>query len=111
MRLSVLVWFGSFLVLIVQGLRNRSVPRWVAAVSLIAFGLTTYSKVWREMRCDAPAGIVAFFVWTATVGLMCLHQILRARGRSSKAFLTACGKATLLPVGGGRNFADKVPRW
>ena len=30
-RVSALLWLGSFLVLIVQGLRNRSVPRWVTA--------------------------------------------------------------------------------
>jgi hypothetical protein len=76
-RLSALLCFGSFLVLIVQGLRNRSVPRLLSVVGLISFGVVTQHALWREMRCDTQPGQVAFFIWIAAAVLMCLHQIVQ----------------------------------
>ncbi len=35
-RISNLLWFGSLLALLVQGMRNRSAPRWLAIACLMA---------------------------------------------------------------------------
>jgi hypothetical protein len=78
-RLSALIWFGSFLVLVVKGIRNRSAPRSLSAVGLIAFGVVTKRALWREMNCDTHAGITAFFIWTAAVGVMYLHQLVQSQ--------------------------------
>jgi hypothetical protein len=76
-RLSALVWIGTFLYLLVQGFRNRTVPLAVAIVSLVAFGLSLHNQLWRVQHCDANLGIIVFWVWITAVGLMCVHHILQ----------------------------------
>jgi hypothetical protein len=79
-RLSVLIWFASFSVLVVQGLRNRPVPWWVAAVSLISFGGVLKYEGWRWVACNTtrPEKIAALGR-AGTVILMSVHQLI---GRS-----------------------------
>ena len=76
-RLSVLVWIGTFLYLFVEGIRNRTVPRAVAIVSFVAFGLSLHNRLWRVQHCESILGIVAFSVWIMAVGLMCVHHIIQ----------------------------------
>jgi hypothetical protein len=76
-RLSALVWIGTFLPLFVQGLRNRTMPRVVAVVSLIAFGLSLHNQVWRVQHCGSNVGIGLFAVWVVAVGMMCLHHVFQ----------------------------------
>jgi hypothetical protein len=71
------VWFVTFAILLVQGLRNRPVPWALALVSLIALGFVIRNLWWWESRCDSPQGIVSSGVWFATVAVMCLHQMLQ----------------------------------
>ena len=76
-KLSALVWIGTFLPLFIQGLRNRTLPRVVAVVSLIAFALSLRDQLWRVQHCDSHVGIAVFAVWVSTVGLLCLHHIFQ----------------------------------
>jgi hypothetical protein len=79
-RLSVLIWFVSFPVLVVQGLRNRPVPWWVAAASLISFGGVLKYEGWRWIACNTTRPeIIAELGRAGTVILMSVHQLL---GRS-----------------------------
>jgi hypothetical protein len=64
-RLSALVWIGTFLPSFVQGLRNRTMPRVAAVVSLIAFGLSLHNQVWRG----------------AALRLECWHRFICCLGR------------------------------
>ena len=76
-RLSALVWLATFLSLFVQGLRNRTVPRMVAIVSLIAFCLGPLDQLGRIQYCEADLGIFIFWVWIAAVALICVHHIIQ----------------------------------
>jgi len=76
-RLSAFVWFGSFLVLLVQGLRNRPVPRWLAIVCLIALVPSVNHELWRVQRCYTTLNAVAFWIWISAVAVMCLHQVVQ----------------------------------
>ena len=76
-RLSVLVWIGTFLYLFVQGLRNRTVPRAVAIVSFLAFVLSLHNRLWRVQNCGSGLGIVVFWVWIMAVVLMCVQHIIQ----------------------------------
>jgi hypothetical protein len=82
-RLSALAWIGTFLPLFVQGLRNRTMPRVVAIVSLIAFGLSLHNQLWRVQRCDSNVGIGLGAAWVVAVGLMCLHHVLQRPVRTA----------------------------
>jgi len=76
-RLAFLVWFGTFLPLLVQGLRNRTLPRLMAVVCLIAFGWSLQDQLWRVQHCQSNFGIGVYAVWVATVALMGLHHVLQ----------------------------------
>lgn len=76
--LSSIVWFVSFVILLVQGLRNRSAPRWLAITCLVALGPTVnHNLSWRLQHCYTKVGRVGFWICVSAVGLMCLHQILQ----------------------------------
>jgi hypothetical protein len=78
-KVAVVVWPVSFVILMVQGLRNRGVPRWLSIISLVAFVFLFYGDL--EMRvtsdCYTRSGILRVSVWMFAVGLMCLHQIFQ----------------------------------
>jgi hypothetical protein len=76
-RLSALVWIGTFLPLFVQGLRKRTMPRWVAVVSAIAFGLSLHNQLWRVQPCGSNVSIGLFALWVVVVGMMCLHHVIQ----------------------------------
>ena len=76
-RLSYLVWFGTFVVVIVQGLRNRPVARWLSIVSLIALGITVNHVRWEWIHCYIRPSLTTFLVWVFAVTLMCVHQIVQ----------------------------------
>jgi len=76
-RLAALIWFGTFLPLFVQGLRNRTLPRFLAVVCLIAFGWSLRNQLWRVQHCQSNFGVGVYAVWVATVALMCLHHVLQ----------------------------------
>lgn len=76
-RVSAFVWLATFLSLFAQGIRNRTVPRVVAIVSLTAFCLGPFNQLWRIQYCEANLTIVVFSVWIMAVGLMCIHHIIQ----------------------------------
>jgi hypothetical protein len=80
-RISTLVWFTSFLILLVQGFRNRAVPRWLAIACLIAVVPTFHHQLWRVQQCYTKLGAVDFWICIGTVCLMCLHQAFQRRLR------------------------------
>ena len=76
-RLSVLLFLGSLLVLMVQGLRNREAPRWLALGNLITLGLLAKYEWWQVSHCYTKLDIGTCFVSVSALVLMCLHRILR----------------------------------
>ena len=80
-RISTLVWFTSFLILLVQGFRNRAVPRWLAIACLIALVPTFHHQLWRVQQCYTKLGAVDLWICIGTVCLMCLHQTFQRRLR------------------------------
>ena len=76
-RIATIVWFPSFLVLLVQGFRNRAVPRWVAAACLITIIPVINHQLWRVQRCYTKLAAVDFWICVGTVCLMCLHQLFQ----------------------------------
>jgi uncharacterized membrane protein YhaH (DUF805 family) len=82
---STLIWFASFLVLAVQGLRNHSAPRWLASISLITFVVTFRSALWVKLNCGTQPSLVAFCLWASAVVVMCLHQISQSNIQDRKA--------------------------
>jgi hypothetical protein len=83
-RLDTFVWCGSFLALLVQGMRNRSAPRWLALVCLVALGPIVSQEYWRLQHCYTKLGTGIFWIWISAVSLMCLHQILQRPPLSEK---------------------------
>ena len=75
-NLSGLICFGSFAILIIQGLRNRA-ARWVAIVGLSALGLTVKYQYWYTSSCYSKPEKVLYFIWIATISTMALHQIIQ----------------------------------
>jgi hypothetical protein len=76
-RVATIVWFPSFLVLLVQGFRNRAVPRWVAAACLITIIPVINHQLWRVQQCYTKLAAVDFWICVGTVYLMCLHQLFQ----------------------------------
>lgn len=71
-KLTALICGISFLVLLVQGLRNRPVRRWVTVVGLFSLGVTLWYDRWRIENCWIPFSFVAM----AAIVLMYVHQLL-----------------------------------
>ena len=67
----------SMPILLVQGMRNRSVSRWLAVASLISLGPVVNDQLWMVQHCYSTLGVVGFWVCNAAVALMCLHQIVQ----------------------------------
>jgi hypothetical protein len=76
-KLLVWVWFGAYVVFAVQGLRNRSGPRWLAIAGLPALFLWIQSDWWRiSAGCYSTGSVILMFVWAGTVSLMFLHHAI-----------------------------------
>jgi hypothetical protein len=75
-QLVALVWIGTLLSLWVQGLRNRTLPRIVAIVSLVALGFKVRNEAWRA-PCYSNTAIGLSAIWVTAVALMCLHHLLQ----------------------------------
>lgn len=86
---SILVWLGSFFILMMQGLRNRTVPRSVATVSLVAFAAWIIPLLRRVILAHSytPSGIALLFIWVLAVVLMCVHQIVRGPGPQGEGLM------------------------
>jgi uncharacterized membrane protein YhaH (DUF805 family) len=76
-RLATFVWLGTFLPLLVQGLRNRTLPRLVAVVSLIAFFLSLQDQPFRVLHCQSNFGISVFLTWVLAVALLCFQHAVQ----------------------------------
>jgi hypothetical protein len=75
-RLATLVWLVTFVLLLVQGLRNRTLPRAVAVVSLTAFFLTLQDQPFRALHYRSNFGIAVFTTWVLAVALLSfLHAV------------------------------------
>ena len=77
---AVAVWFVTFPILMTQGLRNRSVPRWLSIPSLIAFTFLMYGELVMKLASDCPytrSSIFRASILVLAVCVMCLHQIFQ----------------------------------
>ena len=80
-RASTIAFLGSFLVLFVQGLRNRSAPRWLAIACLVALVPMVNYQLWTVQRCYTKVEALGFWMCISALVLMCLHQIFGRRTR------------------------------
>ncbi|HEY6392551.1 MAG TPA: hypothetical protein VIX89_14810 [Bryobacteraceae bacterium] len=76
-RLSSLVWIVTFIMILVQGLRNRTVGPAIALVSLTTLAITTYYQRWHFQHCYSNIGIASVVLWVSAVSLMCIQQALQ----------------------------------
>jgi uncharacterized membrane protein YhaH (DUF805 family) len=92
-RLSTIVSFVTTFVLLVQGLRNRSVPRWLAALCLVAPFPSINHDYWQRQECYTKFSATLFWICIFAVAVMCLHQIFQ-RPPTKKAAQTSRPKET-----------------
>jgi len=77
-KLFALVWLGAYVTFTVQGLRNRSGPRWFAIAALPALFLSVKSHWWWiSMGCSSSRNTALFLLWVGMVGLMFLHHAVQ----------------------------------
>jgi uncharacterized membrane protein YhaH (DUF805 family) len=75
-RLSTIISLVTTLILLVQGLRNRSVPRWLAILCLVALVPTINHEYWQRQECYSKLSATLLWICILATGLMCLHQII-----------------------------------
>jgi len=77
-RLSALAWFATLLVVPVAGLLNRRLPRWISIFGVVACAamMWTTASGWRWQRCYSSAARILWVVWTGSLAVLCVHQIL-----------------------------------
>jgi hypothetical protein len=78
-RTATLVWFGTALLMICRGLWNRTVPRPVALVSVVALSVIVQHALWMVISCESPVGVELFWVRVSAVALMSLHHTFQGR--------------------------------
>ena len=76
-KLVALVWLGAYVVFTVQGLRNRSGPRWLAIAGVPALFLSIESHWWRTSNCSSSGSVAILFLWAGIVSLMFLHHAVQ----------------------------------
>lgn len=77
-KLIVLVCFGAYVVFLVQGLRSRSGPRWLAVAGALALLLWIESDWWRvSAGCVSNRSIAILLLWAGTACLMFLHHLVQ----------------------------------
>jgi hypothetical protein len=84
-RLVLLVAFGTVGVFTVQGLRNRSGPRWLAIVGLLSLVLGV-EEDWWELPCYRTASLASLFACLGAAGVMLLHHTA-CPARENRIFL------------------------
>ena len=63
--------------MLVQGLRNRAAPRWLAILAFPAVFLVSQHWLWRVQSCYSTAGTTGFWVDVSALCIMCLHHIIQ----------------------------------
>jgi len=77
-KLVTLVWLGAATVFTIQGLRNRSGPRWLAIAGVLAL-FSSIKRDWRiSAGCYSSGSVAMFFLWAGIVGLMFLHHAVQS---------------------------------
>ncbi|WP_321477418.1 hypothetical protein [uncultured Paludibaculum sp.] len=83
-KLAVLVGSAAFLIFLVQGLRNRTGPRYLAMAGLSAVPLAVLGDWWRiGAGCYSTGGMVCAFTWLGSVSLMFLHHATQPCSQAS----------------------------
>lgn len=82
-RLVLLVCIAAFTVFVVQGLRNRPGPRWLAIAGVPALAAAIMSDWWRiSAGCYSTGGVAFVFLWAGIVSLMFFHHAVQPRATS-----------------------------
>jgi hypothetical protein len=84
-RLGALAGFGSFCVLIIQGLWNRAAPRWVALLCPISLGVMLEHTWWATYHCAARALLIAELIFLTMLCLMCIRHLFRPKNVTNDA--------------------------
>ena len=78
-KLATLVWLGAYVVFTVQGLRNRSGPRWLAIACVPALVLTLVKESERARSFCYTGTPIGLFIWFSAVMIMFLHHAFQPR--------------------------------
>jgi len=77
-KLTAIVCLVAYVVFIIQGLRNRSGRRWLAAAGVLALILWIQSDWWRvSAGCYSSRSLASLFVWAGVVILMFVHHVIQ----------------------------------
>lgn len=90
-RISSLSGAATLLVLVVQGLRNRSVSGWIAAVCLLAQVMLLQHELWRMQHCYSTRDVMAYVVLKSFILVMCIHQMIPVKWFNQAAGPSAAG--------------------
>ena len=81
-RLAGLVCVVALPAMFIQGLRNRSVPWWLAAAGLAALVPAVHHQLWFARGCYSSRGMAGFWICNCTLALICLHHIIQRPQRA-----------------------------
>jgi len=81
-KLATALLFYAFLVFLLQGIRNRPGPRWLAVVGLCSLLVLAHDRLWWWQSCSTPSHIAIDCLWGAAMSTMLLHHALQPRRAS-----------------------------
>ena len=106
-RLGIFVCLGAFVLFAVQGLRNRSGPRWLAIAGLPGLLFAILSDWWRiSAGCYDAVSLTLSSFWVVATGAMFFHHAAQPSRRSrlidpaaskGKGLLAAAHRAAFQP--------------
>ena len=79
-RVSVMIWFTTFIILLAKGLRNRTAARSLTVAYLLAIILPVQHQLSWYSHCSSTVGKVEALVWLSAVVGMAIHQMIQQIG-------------------------------
>ena len=73
-QIATLTFVFGLVTVLIQGLRNRPAPQWVALLAIVALGLMAKHALSLERLCHPNAGAAWLFVGVTM--LLCVHHLL-----------------------------------
>ncbi len=71
-RVVALIYCFAFIVVIIQGLRNRAASRWIATAGVVSTCILLADELWRSQNCWSGLS----FLGAALIILMYAHHLL-----------------------------------
>jgi hypothetical protein len=108
-NLVVIVSFSAFLTCLVQGLRSRPAPRWLAIAALLSI-IVVVEDAWWQLGCGGAGARVLMGCWYLIVALMFLHHSLQA-GSQLRQWIPRSRFGAILCRSAAPAFVGVLLRW